>query len=111
MAQEPNLEDRFSQAMLKNDEAAPFHSPRVVQMVHRLGGKEAASRLLATKEPSEGFTKLFLTGGKSALKLSLEYLVLQNPWRELFTDEQLTVARKRLLDVECDPPPEVAEGG
>jgi len=30
------------------------------------------------------------------LKYSMEYLVLQKPWCDLFTEEQLAVARKRL---------------
>lgn len=104
------LEKQFHEAMLGIYESAkklkpPYHAPRFLRMVHEHGGKETADRLLATGNPSEGFTELFLRG-KDNLKISVEYVVLQNPWRELFSDEQLEVARKRLRDYQCDPPPE-----
>jgi hypothetical protein len=108
MAQSVSLEELFTEAMLGIYEAAkklkrPYHAPRFLRMVHEHGGKETADRLLGTSEPSDGFTELFLRG-KECLKISVEYVVLQNPWRELFTDEQLTIARKRLIAVECDLP-------
>lgn len=52
---------------------------------------------------SNGFTELFLRG-KANLKLSVEYLVLKPEWREMFTEEQLSTARKRLIEVECPLP-------
>src|SRR5947209_6675880 len=107
---ENQLEQQFHEAMLGIYEAAkrlkpPYHAPRFLRMVHEHGGREAANRLLATGEPSEGFTQLFLRG-KDNLRISVEYLVLENPWRNLFTPEQLAVARERLRDYECEPPPE-----
>jgi hypothetical protein len=110
MAQnESELETRFHEAMLGIYEAAkrlkpPYYAPRFLRMVHEHGGKETADRLLATGEPSEGFTQLLLRG-KENLKISVEYLVLQNPWLDLFTTDQLEIARKRLRDYKCDPPP------
>jgi hypothetical protein len=110
MAQgDSQLEKQFHEAMLGIYEAAkrlkpPYHAPRFIRMVREHGGKEAADRLLATGEPSEGFTELFIRG-KDCLKVSVEYVVLQSQWRELFTEEQLEVARKRLRDYQCDPPP------
>jgi len=74
-------------------------------MVNELGGKGAADRLLAKGNVSSGFTELY-TRGIENLKISVEYLVLQNPWRILFDPEQLAVARIRLQDVGCDLPPE-----
>jgi 5-methylcytosine-specific restriction endonuclease McrA len=56
-------------------------------------------------KPSDGFGTLLLRG-KEALKLSVEYVVLQNPWRQLFEPEQLAIARRRLQDVRCELPPE-----
>jgi 5-methylcytosine-specific restriction protein A len=46
---------------------------------------------------------LFLRGPEN-LTISVEYLVLQSPWRTLFSDEQLAVARQRLIDVGCPLP-------
>lgn len=101
------LEQQFHHAMLGIYEAAknlnpPYHPTYFLQMVNECGGKEAADRLLATTEPSQGFTELFLRGRR--LDLSVEYLVLQDPWRGLFTPEQLAVARRRLAEYEFEPP-------
>lgn len=104
------LEQQFHDAMLGIYEAAktldpPYHATRFHLMVNRLGGRVTADKLLATDQPSEGFTELFLRGRR--LDLSVEYLVLQNPWRELFDPEQLAVARQRLIDHEFGPPQDV----
>jgi HNH endonuclease len=101
---------RFNQAMLETYDAAmrlkpPYRPTEFRRMVTELGGKETADRLLAARTPSSGFTELFQRGREN-LKLSVEYLVLQHPWRSLFTPEQLNVARKRLRDVECELPPD-----
>ncbi|MCX6178830.1 MAG: hypothetical protein NT163_05610 [Chlorobiales bacterium] len=58
---------------------------------------EAADRLLLpTANYTIGLGELFEHGGTDALHKSVEYLVLSNPWRALFTDKQLAEARKRL---------------
>lgn len=105
-----DLTDQFHKAMLGIYEAAlrlnpPYRASQFLRMVNEHRGKGAADRLLATGSPSSGFTELYLRG-KENLKISVEYLVLQKPWRNLFRSDQLAVARKRLQDVECDPPPE-----
>lgn len=107
------LLDQFHAAMLAIYDAAlqlkpPYRAKLFLRMVKEHGGKGAADRLLATGNPSSGFTELYLRG-KDNLRISVEYLVLQNPWRELFTEDQRAVARKRLKDVECTPPPEDEE--
>lgn len=101
---------RFDRAMLDIYDAAkrlkpPYNPSDFRRMVTDLGGKETADRLLASRNPSSGFTELFLRG-KENLKLSVEYLVLQDPWRSLFSPEQLEVARHRLREVDCELPPE-----
>ena len=103
-----NLEVAFHEAMLGIHRAVgqlrpPYRAHGFLSLVTEYGGKEAADRLLAKNEPSDGFSELLLRG-KDKLILSVEFLVLQNPWRQLFTKEQLAVARKRLLDVECELP-------
>lgn len=84
----------------------PYHPTRFCRMVNERGGKDTADALLATDQPSEGFTELFMRGRR--LDLSVEYLVLRDPYRNLFALEQLTVARERLKKHEFDPPPEDA---
>jgi hypothetical protein len=108
--EQSKVEKGFHEAMIGIYESAkrlrpPYPATRFIRMVHEHGGKETADRLLATSNPSEGFTELFLRG-RDHLKISVEYVVLQNPWRELFTEEQLEIARKRLRDHGCDLPPE-----
>lgn len=103
-----HLEEKFHAAMLHVYESGvqlnpPYRATRFLQMVQGSGGKVAADKLLASINPSAGFTELFLRG-KENLKLSVEYLVLQESWRNLFTEEQLAVARKRLLQVGVTPP-------
>ena len=102
-----HLEDQFHAAMLHIYESAarlspPYRATRFLQMVQGNGGKAAADQLLASPNPSAGFTELFLRG-REQLKLSVEYLVLQEPWRALFTEEQLAVAAKRLQGVGVEP--------
>ena len=104
------LEPAFHQAMLDVYQRAaalkpPYKATLLLKMVNQLGGREAANRLLDTDETSYGFAELLLRGPEH-LKLSVEYVVLQHPWRALFDDEQLTVARQRLQQVGCALPPE-----
>ncbi len=107
------LESKFDDAMHGIHRAAgelnpPYLAHGFLGMLRRNGGKETAERLLAKDRPSDGFTELFLRGPQN-LKISVEYLVLCSPWRQLFTDDQLTIARQRLREVECPLPPEDSE--
>jgi hypothetical protein len=104
------LDAQFDDAMLDIHRSAgeltpPYRAHGFLSMVRQHGGKETADRLLAKHEASEGFTELFLRGREN-LTISVEYLVLSDPWRQLFTDDQLETARQRLRDVECPLPPE-----
>jgi hypothetical protein len=65
-----------------------------LQMVTDYGGLGAARKLLAAKEVQSGFTELWL---KDRLDLTVEFLVLQNQWRSLFTSDELAEARSRLI--------------
>ena len=80
----------------------PYHATYFRRMVLESGGRQAANTLLATAEASSGFTELYLHGRR--LDLSVEYLVLKKPWRDLFSPEQLEVARRRLERVDFPPP-------
>ncbi|MET9494885.1 hypothetical protein [Streptomyces sp. NPDC006552] len=63
-----------------------------MQMVGELGSAEAARQLLRGRDASDGFTTLWENG---RLEMPVEAHVL--PWyRELFTDEQLETAERRL---------------
>lgn len=93
------------EAALRNSilQAASLNPPvrftRFTKMINEYGGVAAAKTLLASRQVSEGFTQLFLSGTQN-LKLSVEYLAQQAPWDELFTEEELNTARQRLEGIE-----------
>lgn len=73
-----------------------YNGTRFLQKIRSAGGLAAAKSWLRPKrkdKPTNGFLKLVDFG---KLDLSLEALVLKDPWRVLFTDSELAVARKRL---------------
>lgn len=99
------LTEQFHQEMLHIYDAAlklkpPYKAKTFLKMVNEHGGKATADKLLATTKPSDGFTELYLRG-KDSLRLSVEYLVLTDPWKALFNENQLAIATKRLKDVDC----------
>jgi hypothetical protein len=57
--------------------------------------KEFDRGMVGSRQPSEGFTQLYLKG---RLDLTVESLVLEEKFRELFTDELLEHARSRLRE-------------
>ena len=62
-------------------------------MVIDRGGLDAAKMLLGSGGYSEGLTRLW---EEKRLDISMEATVLQDPWRELFTEEELSVAKQKL---------------
>ena len=93
-----DLENQFHQEMLRiYREATRFeYYPRYfLRMVNERGGLAAAKQLLAG-EPSSGFTRLW---EEQRLDLSVEAVVLREPWSALFTDIELAEARRRLEEL------------
>ncbi len=92
-----DLHEAFHQKMIEVYERAlrecNYKASRFLQLVQEHGGLAAAKMLLASKKHSEGLTRLW---EEKRLDISMERLVLQEPWCRLFTDEELAVARKRL---------------
>lgn len=91
------LESEFHKAMLGIYRSAlsecTYRASRFVQMVNELGRLHAAKALLRAGGFPEGLITLWEYG---ALDLSMEALVLQEPWSGLFDEDELGVARKRL---------------
>jgi len=106
-----SLEERFHAAMLHVYYACaaklkpPFFASRFRDLVHEVGGRQAADELLAATAPSAVFLELCLRGSEH-LTLSVEYLVLQAPWRALFSPEQRATARDRLRSAGGALPPD-----
>jgi hypothetical protein len=94
------LESRFHQKMIEVYELAKkecnYPANRFLQMVGELGGLAAAKQLLASSRHPEGLTRLWEAG---RLDISMEALVLGEPWCSLFSPVELAIARKRLASL------------
>ncbi len=68
-------------------------------MIGEYGTLETCHRLIAKQDNilSEGLVRLQMVG---KLEWSMEYIVLKEQYRELFTDEERAVCRKRLVDLD-----------
>lgn len=79
-----------------------YRATRFLNLVNQIGGLEAARQLLRSDVHPEGLTALWEHG---RLDLSMEALVLQEPWSTLFTDAELKSATRRLQRLGYFPPP------
>jgi hypothetical protein len=95
-----SLEAAFHQKMVDIYERAKsechYNATRFLQMVEEHGGLQAAKQLIASKRLSEGLIKLW---EMRRLDISMEALVIQEPWSSLFTAEEVSSARKLLKDL------------
>lgn len=76
-----------------------YDARHLIARVTDVGGLEAARALLRSDRFSDGFVAITLAGRPD---LTLEALVLREPWRPLFTDEELAIARRRLGECGID---------
>jgi len=94
----------FHTAMLdvyrKAKKETGYNASYFLRLVEEVGGLEAARRLLHAGSVSSGFSALW---EKGRLDLSVEAVVLQGRFADLFTDEELTVARDRLAEYGYHP--------
>ncbi len=97
------LERAFHEAMLGVYHSAfnecGYRAARFFQMVNERGGLQSAKDLLHSSGYSEGLTTLW---EHKRLDISMEALVLRDPWSQLFTEEELATARRRLDELEYD---------
>ena len=91
------LELDFHKAMLTiyhdAKQKCNYNATYFLQMVANEGGIKTARNLLATSEPSDGFTALWECG---RLDLTVENLVLKPKYRMLFSPEEIIIAKERL---------------
>lgn len=76
-----------------------YNATRFLEMLGEHGGLDTAHILLQAPGVSEGYTALWERGG---LEVTLEAVVLNPKWRELFSGDELKTARKRLTEYEFD---------
>ena len=81
------------------DECATFgyRPTRFLRTVNEHGGLGAARRSLNADDLSEGFERLW---EENRLDLSVEAVVLREPWRQPFDQEELAPAFRRLEDMD-----------
>ena len=72
---------------------AGYNASRFLSMVNENGGLATARTLLHASQVSEGYTALWERGH---LELTVEAVILQPRWRELFSASERDIARKRL---------------
>ena len=101
-----NLEDAFHVAMLEAYDSASadcdYDPSDFLSTVKTQGGLQAARTLLRAPGISDGSEALRRCG---QLDLAVEAMVLKHQWQPLFTDEELALARRRLKEMDWDPPP------
>jgi hypothetical protein len=89
--------DEFHQAMIgiyhDAKRLAGYNATYFYRMVLTDGGIETARRLLASSQLSSGLAELWQKGH---LEISMESVVLQQRFGELFTDDERDIARRRL---------------
>jgi len=78
----------------------PYNPVRFRQMVLTRGGWQTAKRLIRSNELPDGFVDL--AAGKG-LHLSMEAVMVEKDWGDLFTAEELDVAVKRLRAAGYEP--------
>jgi hypothetical protein len=76
-----------------------YNPTRFNQMVAEHGGPEAVRLLLKGRDASDGFTTLWEHG---RLDMSCEAIALLPWYRDLFSEEELAVARRRLTEHNFD---------
>lgn len=93
--------DRAVLELIERCRAELRYNPRYFRvMVTQHGALEAARRLLHAPAVSDGFVSLW---ERQRLDLAVEALVVDERFAHLFTEEELTVARKRLDDFGYGP--------
>jgi len=96
-----DIEHRFDIAMMniyhRARNEAKYTATRFLQMLHEHRGLETARILLHSATVSEGYTALWERG---RLDLTVEALILQPEWNDIFTAEERDIARKRLQEYE-----------
>jgi hypothetical protein len=93
-----NLEGQFDIAMMtiyqRAKAEAKYTASIFFNMISENGGLATAKQLINSRDPSEGYTQLYL---KNRLDLTVEAVVIENvEWHSLFTPEELEKAKDRL---------------
>jgi hypothetical protein len=95
--------NEFTQAMLsiyRNAKSQAHYDAKIfLGMVIDRGGLETARYLVMSDRPSDGYTALY---ERQRLDLTVEALVIQPEWDDLFSEEERARAHQRLADYGFD---------
>jgi len=98
------LEAKFHEAMINIYNSAwkecNYRATAFLHMVVSMGGVQTAKKLLSTSVMQSGLYELFECG---RLDLTVETLVLQPEYQDLFTPEELAEARRRIEELQSKP--------
>ena len=83
--------DVFTRAKVEVD----YLATRYLQMVAKLGGVNAAKKLINSDKPSEGYTALW---ERKRLDITVEALVQNPKWAHLFDPMEIDRAKQRLKE-------------
>jgi hypothetical protein len=94
------LVDQFDEEMLgiyqRAKSEANYNANLFLQMLQEHGGLQTARILLHKEKVSDGYTALCLRG---RLDLTVEAVIHDDSkWHPLFTEEELTICTKRLIE-------------
>ena len=92
-----DLEREFDMAMMniyhRAKSEAGYNATRFLQMLQEHRGLETARILLHSPHVSDGYTSLWERG---RLDLTVEALILERKWNQLFSDQERRIALNRL---------------
>lgn len=91
----------MAQIFLRADKEANYRATVFHQMLTEYGGLLTAKKLIApASKVSDGYTALWERG---RLDLTVEALIVRQPWIGLFSAEEIATAKKRLNAYKADP--------
>lgn len=93
----PNLKEEFDREMIRLYESAKsecnYNATYFLRMVRNRGGVETARHLVLYSGLAKGLKAMARCG---RLDLTVEALVLRDPWKKLFTKEVISIAEIKL---------------
>lgn len=93
--EELNFHDAMLAIYQRAKSEAGYNATRFLRMVSENGGLETARQLLHASNVSDGYTALWQ---RKRLDLTVEALVLETAWRNLFTADERQIAVTRLRE-------------
>lgn len=95
----PGFDTEMAAIYSRAKEECGYNATRFLQMLSEHGGLKTAKILVGADNVSEGYTALWEF---KRLDLTVEALVIRQPWSELFSTDELETAHSRLAQYGYD---------